>query len=357
MKISSSIPGVIPFAADVSVSPGSIESVSVSTEVANEVARISTEKGKVEAVEIRDATRRDQFRALLEEGFPNVPFDWQIAFRAPPGECGHGVLLLVNGEPQGGLLAFEKTEMLGGRARRVVNFSSWYVRPEHRCHAIRMVSRLTDDPDAIYTGCTAIASTRAIARRFGFRFLSKGSIASLPLLNGFSRKEGIRIEPYVSQRLDPQSRNGIDDHLGPGTIAQVIRMDDRRVPVLWSRGWRFRAFSAVRLLYTSDHAALREALPAIHLDLLRRGIVALYLPRIEAYREVRSALGEGRGPSLIVKGEVADEEVNLLYSELHYLPLYRRPLRRRLLSAGRKALRRLKKTAFSRAVNRVRSAT
>jgi hypothetical protein len=75
-------------------------------------------------------------------------------------------------------------------------------------------------------------------------------------------------------------------------------------------------------MFTADYALLRAALPTIHAYMLRRhGIVGLYLPRIAPLEGLRSIRGATKGPSIIVKGDIADEDVNLLYSELFYLPL------------------------------------
>ena len=72
-------------------------------------------------------------------------------------------------------------------------------------------------------------------------------------------------------------------------------------------------------MFTTDHNVLHTALPAVHWHMLKQGIAGLYLPRFAAYTNLRSVRSPHRGPSIIVKGNVDDEAVNLLYSETLYL--------------------------------------
>ena len=81
-----------------------------------------------------------------------------------------------------------------------------------------------------------------------------------------------------------------------------------------------RGLPAARLAFTTDHGLLRAVLPAMHWHMLRHhGIVGLYLPRIAPHVGLRSMRRADRGPSIIVKGNVDDTDINLLYSELQYL--------------------------------------
>lgn len=264
---------------------------------------------------------RQQALGLLAEGFPHRQIDWSSAFAAPPGRRGHGWLLTVDGTPHGCLLAFEKTETIRGRRRHVVNLSNWYIRPPYRALALPMLRAATADADTIYTGCTPRPSHQPLYLRVGFRYLWNGSIVSVPVINGLPLPGGVAIEPFAPAALsDPEQRRWMVDHSDDRHIGLLIRRDARRVPVLWRRGLKVRGFPAARLLFTTDHTMLRAALPAIHWHMLRRdGIVGLYLPRIAPYADLRSVRKPDRGPSTIVKGDIDDADVNLLYSELLYL--------------------------------------
>jgi hypothetical protein len=122
--------------------------------------------------------------------------------------------------------------------------------------------------------------------------------------------------------VQPEPRRWITDHAGRRYIAIVIRQGTRATPVLWLRGLKIKELPAARLMFTSDYALLRAALPAIHGYMLRRhGIVGLYLPYTARLEGLRSLRKPHKGPSIVVKGDIADEDVNLLYSELYYLPL------------------------------------
>jgi hypothetical protein len=272
-------------------------------------------------VRILEGQQRQEMLELLAEGFPQSKIDWRAAFDAPLGDTGHGMLLTVDGRAQGGLLTFEKMETIGGRQRRIVNLSSWYMRPPYRKLAVRMARAASADPDTIYTTCTAIRSVQKICLRVGFRYLSHGSIASIPLINGAFFRPASRIEPLVVEALPNRDHDRwIADHAGERHVGILVRTAASAVPVLWLRGLKLRGLSAARLLFTADYGALRAALPAVHWYMLRRhGIAGLYLPRIGPLADLRSVRRRHSGPSLMVKGDVDAEDVNLLYTELLHL--------------------------------------
>lgn len=273
----------------------------------------------MELAEVDRAEQRRQILELLREGFGQAKFDWSVAFDTLA--C-HGLLMIADGSPQGCMLFFEKTETIDGHARRIVNFSSFYIRPKYRRFAVRMVRALSSDPDTIYTAVTAIRSTQAIARRVGYRHASHGSAASVPLLNGFLSPRDIHIEPFDPAAVEPEHGRWVTDHADARHIAVMIRKGERVVPVLWKRGLRVKELPAVRLMFAPDYALLRAALPALHVYMLRRhGMVGLYLPKVGPLEGLRSLRKPNKGPSLMVKGDIADADVNLLYTELHYLPL------------------------------------
>lgn len=284
----------------------------------------------VEVVPVLDAPNRRRMRHLLEEGFPDAGFDWNLAFEASPGRFGHGVLLVVDGVARGAMLVFEKEEILGGVRRRVINFSSWYLQHAYRRHVIAMVRRLAEDAETIYTVCTAISSVRSIGKRLGFRTLGEGTMASLPFVNGFRSPSDVAVEPWRPAEFDPGFREVIEDHRRAGAIVVLICSDEGSAPLVWKSGPRLWGLPAARLLHAGDYDLVARALPAIHAHLVRHfGIFGLYLPRVAALAGLRSVPRRG-GPTLLVKGDVADEDVSLLYSELHWLPLTSRSVRRRL---------------------------
>jgi hypothetical protein len=272
-------------------------------------------------VPILDEHQRREMLELLAEGFPRASTDWSRAFRAPPGDTGHGTMLIVDGRPEGGILSFEKTETIGGRVRRIVNLSSWYIRPRYRKFAVRMMRAVTADPDTIYTGTSPILSVQTICLRVGFRYASKGSIASLPLVNGTGLQGRIVIGPFVPATLPNLDHDRwMTDHCDGHHVGILIRQRSDIVPVLWECGKKIRGFPAARLMFTTDHSVLRTSLPAVHWHMLRHhGVAGLYLPRFEAYADLRSVRSPHRGPSIIVKGNVDGEDINLLYSETLYL--------------------------------------
>jgi hypothetical protein len=279
----------------------------------------------MEFVRIADAAQRQQMLDLLREGFPHTTFDWSMAFKAPLGPSGHGIMLIADEQPQGGILSFEKTETIGGRERRIVNYSSWYIRPQYRHLAVRMMRAASSlEEDVIYTGVSPSAATLTICLRVGGRYVTRGSIVSMPLLNGLVAERGIRVEPYEPTLIESRHRQAMADHADDRFIPMLVRRGEHRSPVLWIRGFKAKGLPAARLMFAPDYALLRSALPAIHAYMLRRHrIVGLYLPRVGALKGLRSIRPPQKGPSIVAKGAIADEDINLLYSEYLYLPLSR----------------------------------
>lgn len=276
----------------------------------------------MQLIPILDEHQRRQMLQLLAEGFPGGTIDWSSAFKAPPGTFGHGYLLMVNQQLAGGILVFEKTETIRGQPRRVVNLSSWYIRPPYRKYAVRMVREICADQSAIYTTFSPIPSVQKIAQRIGYRYVSQGSIASAPFINGMISKAGISVEPYSPGLVtNPEHDRWMRDHSDERHIGLLIRSQSDLIPTLWLRGFKIRGLPAARLLFAADHQALRAAMPGVHWQMLKaHGIVFVYLPRIARYADFRSIRKPGRGPCVMVRGDISDEDVNLLYSELLYLP-------------------------------------
>lgn len=284
----------------------------------------------MEIVEIRSAAHQEQAVALLNEGFPDAGFDWSLAFEAPPGKFGHGLLLIIDGEPQGELLCFEKNETLEGRKRRIVNVSSWYVREEYRRYLIWMVRHLTEDSETVFTACTPSRAVSKIGDKVGFRQVSEGSIASIPFLNGIRRRRGVEVRPFEKGFFDSETERWILEHESDRTIALTLHSEDRVAPLVLVRGLDVFQFPAVRLLFAGDFELLKQALPSLHSMLARNyGILGIYLPRIPELHQLRSIRRSGSGPSIIAKGEIKDKDVNLLFSELHFLPVTRGSITRK----------------------------
>jgi hypothetical protein len=184
-----------------------------------------------------------------------------------------------------------------------------------------MMDEITADASAIYTVGSPIASVQKICLRVGFRYISQGSIASVPWLNSGGAGGDTAVEPYRPGVLrDTDLDIALRDHGDERHVAILLRRPADVVPILWQRGLKVRGLAAARLLFAADHHAVRAELAAVHWHLLRRhGIVGLYLPRILPYAGLRSVRKRLRGPSIVVKGDIADEDVDLLYSELLYL--------------------------------------
>ena len=162
--------------------------------------------------------------------------DWRSAFAAPPGRWGHGVLLMVAGAPEGGILAFEKTETIRGTPRRIVNRSSWYIRPRFRNLAVRMMREVTADPDTIYTGVSPILRFRRSACALVTVMCREAPSCRGRCSTARASDTGSEIAPWVLMPLpNPEQARWMYDHDDRRHVALSIRRGTDVVPVLWLR--------------------------------------------------------------------------------------------------------------------------
>lgn len=262
--------------------------------------------------------------ALLDEGFKGGETFWRTAFLAPPGRFGHGLLLETEGHcAVGVILLFESERGWGGQRRRVVNLSSWFIRPEYRAHALNMICQATADKAGIYTNFSPSGSVQKLMTALGFRYVWQGALQSVPLLNGLSSGSGVVIEDADTVAHQHQIK------LTPTEIVPLpkryvwvkARMMDRVVDVVFRIIlWRGRRIG--QLTYSSDHRTLRCVLASLHWHMLfRHRMLALLLPLLPVYAGLKSVRKSPYGPVAMVRGNIPDEQVDMLQSEFHYLPL------------------------------------
>ena len=90
-------------------------------------------------------------------------------------QTGAGYLLEHDGKDVGVILTIPSTRRDdSGEPRRVVNLSSWYIDPDHRWRAPRMLQTVTACNATLFTDLTATPSVRNMIGRLGFRGWTEG---------------------------------------------------------------------------------------------------------------------------------------------------------------------------------------
>ena len=125
---------------------------------------------------------------ILARGFPAMRRDaWSAGFArmrrcAPDPSARVGYLLDDRGRDAGIILTIPSLRTGDGRRLPVVNLSSWYVEPDQRWRAPRMLQAVLSCDATLYTDLTPSPPVRAMIGRLGFRGWTEGTLLfPLPL--------------------------------------------------------------------------------------------------------------------------------------------------------------------------------
>lgn len=264
--------------------------------------------------------------ALLKEGFPRhqdgfwartlqTVSDYSNAWGL--GAPGH--VMSVDGEPVGVLLTIGRRTFNGPK---VVNLSSWYVRPKYRWLAPRMLMRATSEPATTYTDLTASEEAAKLNTLLGFRTITDTvAYLFLPWIALSNFRSGAHVAPMSAKslaRLDEADRAMLEFHAQLDCICAVLEDEAGATPLIFSRTSR-RGVPFARLIYARDRSAAQAARGAIARFLIGRGVflLCLFVNRDEA---VPSGW-LGRGAPVQVKGEWHDGRIDAAYSELAFMGL------------------------------------
>lgn len=264
--------------------------------------------------------------ALLAEGFPARTLGfWQEGLRrierhAGNARCGVplGYLLRIDGEAVGVTLTPATTRrMADGAIRRVVNFSSLYLREAHRWRTVQFFRTVLSDPQTTYLDLTPAEHVRPMLPLFGFRPVSVGhDIVALPAAAcGAGHGASLRALRET-------------DALPPGAPDMAILMAHRELgcePLLLEhpegstlfvyRRRPMRGVPAARLKFVGSHRALRRHLPLLARHCLARGMLVLTW---DARAELPPPRLGYRRPTMpwYARGPVPDDCTDFIGSEL-----------------------------------------
>lgn len=231
------------------------------------------------------ADELDRALDLLVEGFPErSPAFWQAALdnlrsHAENDAVGHPHAFLMVGKagPAGVVLtpAVSRTGPDGGR-QRVVNLSSWYVRPEQRWRAPLMLKSLLRDDGTVYTDLTPTPAVRQMLPALGFRPINRGTrITVLPVAAVLGRR-GARVRP-LPVGDEPEFLAG---HRALGCRTVMVESPLGSTLVV-TRPVRYRGIPAADLVYAESHKLLDAGFSAFARHLIGRGYGLMRSPAVD----------------------------------------------------------------------------
>ncbi len=233
---------------------------------------------------------------LLCEGFPQLPGPfWNGALARLKRYGGNaeagvplGFLLLDGSEPVGVMLTPASLHRRpDGRLQRVVNISSWYVRPAHRWRAGFMLRHVLADKNTLVTDLTPTPEVQKMLPLLGLQPLNRGvALHLLPLLC-LHPASGVRLRPLAPDEPAPPAgppRSMIEAHRELGCMPLVLEHAGGRSLVVCKR-MRVRGVPAAQLIYAESRSLLLQ-----HRGAVARGLLALgLLVFVHETRQARSS--------------------------------------------------------------------
>jgi hypothetical protein len=263
---------------------------------------------------------------LLAEGFPlRTAAFWTEALErlrhySANAEAGVplGQLLMAKGQAVGVALtpASVRTRP-DGAAYRLINFSSWYIQPDHRWRAAMMFRQIVADTEATFLDLTPAVHVQPMLPLFGFRPVSVGMDVATTLPWALLPSRGARVREFrPDDPLPPEAPSAqqllvhkelgcwplVLEHLGGQTLLVYRNRAIRRVP-------------AARLMYVGEHAMLRQYLPAVARFLLARGLPVMAWDARAAYDTPRWGIRH-QGNVWYGRGHLPDDCTDFIGTEL-----------------------------------------
>jgi hypothetical protein len=269
--------------------------------------------------------------ALLAEGFPvRTRAFWEgglqrLKRHAGNAACGVplGQLLVSDGQAVGIALTPASPRLRSdGRRYNLINFSSWYIRPEHRWRAPLMLRGLVRDPEATYIDLTPTPQVEKMLVASGFSLVNAGScIAPLPLQAALpgrgARLRELAATDTLSQTAPPMEM--LLAHRELGCVPLVMEHEGGSTLFVY-RPRPLRGLPAARLKYIGSHARLVRHLPVLARHLLARGLLWLTWDARDGHAAGLGTLRRDSG-KWYAKGEITADCTDFIGSELCILGL------------------------------------
>jgi hypothetical protein len=269
----------------------------------------------------------DEAMPVLSRGFSRLPLSsWTESlnrlrqYGATRVEPRTGYLLQDNSRDVGVILTIPSARDTADGVSPVVNLSSWYIDPEHRWRAPRMLQRIVSCDATLFTDLTPTQPVRTMIGRFGFRGWTEGALVfALPWFAIQATGES-HIVPL--HRLPPDAftspiRRMMDEHAALDCVAGAL-WDGRALhPLIFSRTRR-RGLPVARLVYAENRATVIAHMPAIARFLLREKVLLLAVNANQSERVCGSIFTQRPSPAYF-KGDRTPPQCDLAYSEYVFL--------------------------------------
>lgn len=265
---------------------------------------------------------------VLSRGFPGMRREgWDSAiarlraFGARDLQARTAYLLEQNGKDVGVILTIPSMRADGtGAPRRIVNLSSWYIDPEHRWRASRMLQTVTACDETLFTDLTATPAVRSMIGRFGFRGWTEGTlIFALPwfAIKTAGPSHVVPLRDLAPDAFAEPVRRMLDRHAALDCVAGGLWDGQALHPLIFSRK-TYRGIHAARLVFADDRATMLAHLPAISRFLLREKFVLLAVNADRSERVAGSIFTQLMSPTFY-KGPAAPAPCDLGFSEFVFL--------------------------------------
>jgi len=282
-----------------------------------------------------DASDLAQAAALLHEGFPERPMSfWLAALHrvqrlADNRAMGQplGYFMLNQGQAVGvALTPASWRERADGTRVRLVNISSWYVRPDFRWRAGVMLRAIMADKSCIYTDLTPTPEVQKMLPVVGMQPINLGvAIHCLPLLAlkpaGAARARWLgptdALPAPVTPALWRPLPASVQAHRELGCTVLSLGMGtgtDGDAQLLVLRALRVRGLAAAQVVFCDSQERLLRDLGALARCLLARGVALLVCDTRQA-RSTATALFRPR-ERWFARGDNFEGRTDVLGSEL-----------------------------------------
>ncbi len=271
----------------------------------------------------------DETLPLLTRGFPAVrPARWAAGLRrlklfgARSPATRTGYVLEQKRQDIGVILTIPSVRPDAGTSSHpIVNLSSWYIEPEHRWRAPRMLQSATQCNRTLYTDLSATPRVQAMIGRLGFRNWTEGTLlCPLPLFALRSCREChvVAFRNLAGDSFPPPVQQMLSDHVALDCVAGGLWDGLALQPLIFSRK-TYRGVPIARLIYAGDRSVVLANLPAIARFLLREGFLLLAICADQRER-VTGSIFMSRSPTFY-KGPFAPAAYDLAYSEFVFLQI------------------------------------
>lgn len=273
----------------------------------------------------------DTILPILSRGFPAMRAGgWAAAigrlrrFGAADPKARAAYLLEHKGRGVGVILTIpsSRTDDSEAAPRRIVNLSSWYIDPDYRWRAPRMLQSVTASDATLYTDLTATPPVRAMIERFGFRGWTEGTLVFVLPRFAVGFAKGSYVVPL--RDLPPDAFAGpirrlLDQHAALDCVVGGLWDGAALRPVAFSRK-TYRGIRAARLVFANDRATIFAHLPAISRFLLREQILVLAV-NADRRERIAGSIFMLRSAPAFYKGATPPAPCDLAFSEFVFLQI------------------------------------